>query len=436
MGSPKKILITAFGSAGDVLPFIGIGAELVRRKQEVWFIGNPYFAEHAAAAGASFRPVGTLEDYHALMKDLSLFHWKTAREAKAMEHFVHIVDPTYLAMTDLHDPGRTVVLGPGATSIAWMAVEKHNIPMVGGMIAPARCTSVYDPPHPPRPLPFWAEVLSQSKSGLRSLYRLGRAAAALRQLTWRRSPAHAPGNPLLDEINRVRANAQLSKISDISGTGAVPARRILCMWPDWYASKQNDWPAGAETIGFVFYPAAGGGANSASALRHEQKADAPVVFTSGSVASNQEDFFRAAVQACQIVKRPGILVTPHENEVPQPLPRGITHVISEPFARLFARAALVVHHGGVGTIALALAAGVPQIVRPIMGEQFDLGNRTRRLGVGRMLTREKITARELAKAIDSTLRSRRISERCRYWQSRIDRQSGALQAAEIVESIS
>ena len=55
-----NILITAFGSAGDVLPSIGIGGELRNRGHAVTFIGHPYFEPHASKAGLSFTAVGTL----------------------------------------------------------------------------------------------------------------------------------------------------------------------------------------------------------------------------------------------------------------------------------------------------------------------------------------------------------------------------------------
>jgi UDP:flavonoid glycosyltransferase YjiC (YdhE family) len=106
-----------------------------------------------------------------------------------------------------------------------------------------------------------------------------------------------------------------------------------------------------------------------------------------------------------------------------------------PFGDLLPRSALVVHHGGIGTIALALAAGVPQVVRPMMGEQFDLGNRMQRLGVGRMITSEAITSSQLARAIDSLLKSERVSSACRRWQGRIDRDAGLTRAADSIESL-
>jgi UDP:flavonoid glycosyltransferase YjiC (YdhE family) len=206
------------------------------------------------------------------------------------------------------------------------------------------------------------------------------------------------------------------------------------MWPDWFADRQGDWPTEAVVTGFPFYPPSasgveGGPENTSPDCRK------PLVFTTGSVAGRQQTFFTAAVEACRILKRPGLLVTPHADHVPQPLPPDVSHLAYAPFEELFARSALVVHHGGIGTIALALAAGVPQIVRPIMGEQFDLGNRMQRLGVGCMITGANMSSAQLARMIDALLRSERVSRECRRWQSRIDRRAGLARAADSIESL-
>ena len=42
----------------------------------------------------------------------------------------------------------------------------------------------------------------------------------------------------------------------------------------------------------------------------------------------------------------------------------------------------MVHHGGIGTVANAIAAGVPQLIRPICFDQMDNGMRVKRLGAG------------------------------------------------------
>lgn len=70
------------------------------------------------------------------------------------------------------------------------------------------------------------------------------------------------------------------------------------------------------------------------------------------------------------------------------LSSNVISVIAAPFESLFSRAAAVVHHGGIGTIALALRAGCPMLLLPgfLLG-QPDNAARTTGLGVARMLAR-------------------------------------------------
>nr|MBA3625578.1 glycosyltransferase [Methylibium sp.] len=64
------------------------------------------------------------------------------------------------------------------------------------------------------------------------------------------------------------------------------------------------------------------------------------------------------------------------------LPNWACHVAYAPFDALLPRLATLVHHGGIGTCAEALAAGVPQIVVPFAHDQFDNAARLERLGLG------------------------------------------------------
>jgi UDP:flavonoid glycosyltransferase YjiC (YdhE family) len=74
-------------------------------------------------------------------------------------------------------------------------------------------------------------------------------------------------------------------------------------------------------------------------------------------------------------------------------------------------------------------------VVPIIGEQFDLGYRLERLGVGRMLTETPLTASRLARELESLLRSERIQERCRELRPLVEPEAGCVGAADVVEEI-
>jgi len=75
-----------------------------------------------------------------------------------------------------------------------------------------------------------------------------------------------------------------------------------------------------------------------------------------------------------------------------------------PHALLFPRTAVVVHHGGSGTTAQALRAGVPQVLLPLILDQFHHAHRRYLAGSApRPVPMEKITAAELSRAIQAAL---------------------------------
>jgi SAM-dependent methyltransferase len=75
-----------------------------------------------------------------------------------------------------------------------------------------------------------------------------------------------------------------------------------------------------------------------------------------------------------------------------------------PHALLFPRTAVVVHHGGSGTTAQALRSGVPQVILPLILDQFHHAHRMYVAGLApRPVPMEKITATELTQAIHAAL---------------------------------
>jgi vancomycin aglycone glucosyltransferase len=75
-----------------------------------------------------------------------------------------------------------------------------------------------------------------------------------------------------------------------------------------------------------------------------------------------------------------------------------------PHAKLFPRMAAVVHHGGSGTTANALRAGVPQVIVPHIMDQFYYAERLFRLGLApRGIPAKRLTGAKLAQALDATL---------------------------------
>lgn len=78
-------------------------------------------------------------------------------------------------------------------------------------------------------------------------------------------------------------------------------------------------------------------------------------------------------------------------------PDTIYWVKSVPHDWLFPQMTGVVHHGGAGTTAAGLRAGIPTVVKPFFGDQFFWGERLEEMGIGLCL--KNLTIVDLANAL-------------------------------------
>ncbi len=135
---------------------------------------------------------------------------------------------------------------------------------------------------------------------------------------------------------------------------------------------------------------------------------APVIFTPGSFMRRSEAFFREAMATCERQGLRAVFLTPHGDQIPQTLPPTIRHFKFVSLQRLAGHAAALVHHGGIGTCAQALRAGIPQLITPVFFDQPDNAARVEALGVGR-----RVSARaEVGDRLAGLLASQSVRDSC------------------------
>jgi sterol 3beta-glucosyltransferase len=118
------------------------------------------------------------------------------------------------------------------------------------------------------------------------------------------------------------------------------------------------------------------------------------------------------------------------------LPEHVLMVDSIAHSWLFPRMAAVVHHGGAGTTAAGLRAGVPSIVVPFFGDQLFWGQRVEKLGVGTApISRKQLTVEKLARAIDQTVTDSIMRQRAAELGAKIQSEDGIANAVRVIESI-
>ncbi len=116
------------------------------------------------------------------------------------------------------------------------------------------------------------------------------------------------------------------------------------------------------------------------------------------------------------------------------MPDSIQRVDFVPHDWLFPRVAAVVHHGGAGTTAAGLRAGVPTVVVPFFGDQPFWAWRVHQLAVGpKWIPRKKLTAGKLAAAIGQAVNDPAMIQRAEALGHRIRAQDGIGAGVQLVE---
>jgi UDP:flavonoid glycosyltransferase YjiC (YdhE family) len=133
--------------------------------------------------------------------------------------------------------------------------------------------------------------------------------------------------------------------------------------------------------------------------------------------------------------RRGVLLAPTRDLVPEDLPETLRYFDYVPLSALLPRAAAIVHHGGIGTTALALAAGVPQLVAPFADDQSDNAARVQRVNAGLMMTRADYRPKTVARKLAHLLESKEIALACRSAAERIRQQRPLPEACRLIEEL-
>ena len=108
------------------------------------------------------------------------------------------------------------------------------------------------------------------------------------------------------------------------------------------------------------------------------------------------------------------------------------HVPFLPLSRILPRTSALVHHGGIGSAAAALAAGVPQLVMPFAHDQPDNAARLCRLGVASALWPRRASGARMAARLRHLLSSPSVAARCHTLAAAV--RPGLESAADFVES--
>ena len=410
-----RIIMVPVGSAGDVHPQVGIGLALKRRGHDVSVVTSPYFEPLLTRVGLPLIPIGTVEDYHRPLAHPDLWRYHRALGVIGEAIRLHGSELARVLRAQAGDERPLLVAHPLAVA-ARVVQETLGLPLVTLHLQPTGFVSEHETavPH------VW----------LRSINRW--PAPAKRLLV-------AAGDRLSDRalapaVNDLRAEFGLPPVRNIVRKWWHSPHRVIGLFPEWYGAVQPDWPPQTELTGFPLYDE-----GDANPLPRELRSwldagDRPVVFVAGTANRQAARFFQAGSEACRRLGRRGLLLSRFAEQIPDPLPSGVRHAEYAPFGSLLPRAAALVHHGGIGTLAQALRAGCPQLVMPMAFDQPDNAVRLERLGVGRYLRPSRFTGVAAARELEALLGSEEVARACRGIASRFEGIDPVTRTCELIEA--
>ena len=261
----KRIVLTTFGSFGDIHPYMAIAMELQARGHKPVIATSALYREKIEGVGLRFAPVRPnlpppQEQDQELMNRVM--------EPKAgpkylMEEliFPHVRDG-YADLLAVVTGADLLVTHP-ITFAGPLVARKTGIPWISTVLAPLSFFSAYDPPVPP----FWTWLVNLKVLGsraLRVMLDLMKRSYRAKSIDIFREELGIPdyGNPVFD--------------------GQHSPALILALFSELFAASQPDWPPQARITGFAFYDGRHENDMPSELSQFLDSGPAPIVFTLGS----------------------------------------------------------------------------------------------------------------------------------------------------------
>lgn len=403
-----RVLLTTFGSRGDVQPLLALGVALRALGADARVCAPPdaEFAKLFAAAGVPLLPAFTsVRDFVAEMlpKRATLSLPKIAADVMAAQY-----QAISAAADTFGDAGCDVMLATGlfsSVAAAQCVAERRGMRYLVVAYCPMFLPSPYQrpyefPSHPHPPGVTDNEVLwDRNAQVMNEIF--GEALNRLRA---------SAGLPHVDNVrDHVNTHRPWLAADPVLAPWRLPAKIDVTQTGAWILRDERPLPP--ELLAFL-------------------DAGAPPVYVGFGSLPAPKGFAQMAFDGVRAQGR-RVLLSRGWAELALVDDRDDCFIIDEINQQaLFPRVAAVVHHGGAGTTTAAARAGSPQFIVPQIADQPYWGSRVRDLGIGAAHDGPTPTAESFAAGLASALNPETRARALAVADTIID--DGAMRAANLL----
>ncbi|MEJ2353751.1 MAG: glycosyltransferase [Anaerolineales bacterium] len=398
-----KIVIPTIGTRGDVQPYIALAQGLKRAGHIVTLMSHPMMRALVQSHGVAFAPMGP---------DIDIGEEAAAIRVRSRNVLVGLVRVMRFSFNMLEQSHEDILA----------ECRKADLVVVSAQSAVGKNESdQLQLPYLSVTLLPWAIPWDDPERSLVKRMAYGAMDGLISVITTR-------------PLNRIRKRQGLLPVGKEGFTSIylnlVPVSPLVFApnphWEPrhrivgyWFAEEPSEWQPAVEILDFL------------------EDGEPPLVVSLGAMSFGSHDALESASLFVDAIQQAGLraIVQGWEKGLAElSLPPTICAAGSLPHSWLLPRSAGVVHHGGFGTTAAGLRAGIPHLVIPHIADQFFWGQRVHQLGVGLpAIRRTQLTVRRLADALDELVRDNELRAVASLLGEQIRAENGVDRAISLIE---
>jgi sterol 3beta-glucosyltransferase len=413
-----RIAVIALGSRGDVQPYVALAKGLNAAGHQVRLLSHENFAGLTKAHGLEFCPMyGNVQEIvespemRALLEKGNFLAITRYSSKEAKRATIQWAETGLVACQGMD----LLLAGVGGLFLGLALAEKLGIPFLPAYVFPFTATRAFPGVLFPQSIARFGGIVNWLSHQV------------VKQILWQGSRAQDAA-----------ARRQVLRMPAAPFFGPQPNNRYPTLYGFSSAviSKPTDWKNTVLT-GYWFLEAASDWTPPLSLMKFLEAGKPPVYIGFGSMGSrNPEATANLVLQAVEKTGQRAILMSGWGGLQAENVPDSVYLVDSVPHDWLFPRMAAVVHHGGAGTTAAGLRAGVPTVIIPFFGDQGFWGQRVKTLGVGTApIPRKKLTVEKLAQAIQMAVSDPVMRQQAASLGAKIRNEDGIAKIAAIIHEI-
>jgi len=421
----NKILITTWGSRGDIQPLLGLAEGLRNAGYYIAVQANNYAKDIIEYYGFPFYSLSGEPE-----KILSSPHFKASIETNDITKVkessewqeAHMKIPQEIL--DIAQNFDMLLAHSLIFQQAYLVYKRLKIPLIGIALCPQfptkkfKSSIVFDDHFSfdaVKNLESWEDLAKNRQHCAEKIYDIYRA-----------------------EWNLSKIESHLGWLGDFWYKDKIPI--ISAFSPQIIGGQPDDWPEYVKCVGYFDLP-------SSNQLKLESFIDdwlnkdpgsKPILMTFGSMSIVEPNYMLKLANA--LIKNIGarVILSSEHNKTESHDPfisERLLIIKGAPFNILLPRCQAIVHHGGAGTTGTALKAGIPQVIIDFFADQPFWGNCVNKIGVGpRPLPYRSLREDDLIDSVKYAL-SDKVMERAEEIAESVRLESGVEEAVKVVEKV-